>query len=198
MKEKFEKMASKCKVAQKHYKDTLKAYSKCKKKSRKVQSSVRAEVHVLCLRCSSANLPRKDLWLHLRALHPPWPVYCATENWGSNWSVQPPVHSLKPSIMRHAMVIINYDGWKGQSVCLCVWLCMCVCAFRGQDTALNITVHLFIASHPEQYLLGQLWNDSSVCCWLSCSQSLLTADPCAVHHSAVKNTVLSHAHSTQK
>lgn len=45
---------------------------------------------------------------------------------------------------------------------MCECVCAhCVCTFRGREnTALNITVHLFIASPLEQLLLGQLWNDN--------------------------------------
>lgn len=72
--------------------------------------------------------------------------------------------------------------------CRCVWVS--VCAFGGQEnTALNIPVHLFMASHLEQYLLAQLWDGSSGCCRLSCLLSLITVSSCAAaeHHTAVWN-----------
>ena len=33
-----------------------------------------------CWRGSSTNLPRKDFWLHLSALHPPWPAACPPQS----------------------------------------------------------------------------------------------------------------------
>lgn len=67
-----------------------------------------------------------------------------------------------------------------KKVCVCA-LHVLVSAVWGQENpALNMSVHLFIAIHLEQYLLGQLRKDASVCCWLSCLPRLITMSWCTI------------------